>query len=56
MVKFFDYHGAKSPLFNSQWSPKINFALLLALLQYLTHGAGAVDDKDLAVSSDQGNT
>ena len=28
---------------------------LLDLLLQLTYGAGAVDDKDLAVSSDQGN-
>ena len=31
------------------------FPLLLAPLLHLTCGAGAVDDKDLAVSSDQRN-
>ncbi len=31
------------------------YALLLAVLLHLTYRAGAVDDKDLAVNSDQGN-
>ena len=35
--------------------PEHLFPLLLAPLLHLTCGAGAVDDKDLAVSSDQGN-
>ena len=47
-----DSGGAKGPRFNSWWSPppkKKMFPSLLAPLQ----AAGAVDDKDLAVSSDQ---
>ena len=35
--------------------PKNMFPSLLAPLLQLTRGAVAVDDKDLAVSSDQGN-
>ena len=31
------------------------FLSLLTPLMYLTSGAGAVDDKDLTISSDQGN-
>ncbi len=35
--------------------PKNMFPSLVATLLLLTCGAGAVDNKDLAVSSDQGN-
>ncbi len=37
-------------------TPTNLFTLLLAPLLQLTRGAGAVDDKDLTVSFNQGNT
>ncbi len=42
---------AKGP----QFKPKNLFPLLLSQLLHLTCGARAVDNKDLTVSSDQGN-
>ena len=50
MVKVFD-SGSKGPLVE----PQRMFSSLLAPLLHLTYEAGAVDDKDLAVSSNQGN-
>ena len=46
VVKVFDC-GAKGPRFKSPFL----FLSLLAPLLHLTYGAGAVDDKDLSVSS-----
>ena len=56
VVKVFDF-GAEGSRFNScMVEPKNLFPSLFAPLLHLTmHGAGAVDDKDLAVSSSKGN-
>ena len=51
MVKVFDFSLAKGPWVHFPVEPKKLFPSL-----HLTCGAGAVDNKDLADSSDQGNT
>ncbi len=52
MVKVFD-SVARGPIFLVQ--PKYMFLSLLTSLLHLTSGSDTVDDKDLAVRSDQGN-
>ena len=52
-IKVFD-SGVKGPV-QFPVEPKNLFPSLLAPLLYLTSGAGAVDDKDLPISSNQGN-
>ena len=53
LLKVFD-SGAKDPRFNFRSSQKI-VSITARSITASDHGAGVVDDKDFAVTSDQGN-